>query len=175
MFKVYEIKQRVFESNEREADELRSELKKRKTFLLNLMSSPGAGKTTTLKRTIEALKNELAIGVMEADIDSDVDARAIAETGCTRHSAAHRRYVPSGRATMTRQGLDEFGVDGLDLGCFSKTWAISSAPAEFDTGSVKNAMILSVPEGDDKPLEIPADVLHLPRAARQQDRRAAVF
>ncbi len=153
MFKVYEIKQRVFESNEREADKLRSELKKRKTFLLNLMSSPGAGKTTTLKRTIEALKDELAIGVMEADIDSDVDARAIAETG-VRAIQLHTGGMCHLDADMTRQGLDEFGVDGLDL-VFLENVGNLVCPAEFDTGSVKNAMILSVPEGDDKPLKYP--------------------
>ena len=153
MFKVYEIKQRVFESNEREADKLRSELKQRKTFLLNLMSSPGAGKTTTLKRTIEALKNELAIGVMEADIDSDVDARAIAETG-VRAIQLHTGGMCHLDADMTRQGLDEFGVDGLDL-VFLENVGNLVCPAEFDTGSVKNAMILSVPEGDDKPLKYP--------------------
>ena len=118
-FKVYEIKQRVFESNERQADELRRELKAKKTFLLNLMSGPGAGKTTTLKRTIEALKSELAIGVMEADIDSDVDARAISETG-VRAIQLHTGGMCHLDADMTRQGLDEFGVDGLDLGLSRK-------------------------------------------------------
>mgnify|MGYP001278284532 FL=1 len=153
MFKVYEIKQRVFESNDREAEELRRELKAKKTFLLNLMSSPGSGKTTTLKRTIDALKGEMKIGVMEADIDSDVDARAVSETGA-RAIQLHTGGMCHLDADMTRQGLDEFGVEGLDL-VFLENVGNLVCPAEFDTGAVKNAMILSVPEGDDKPLKYP--------------------
>lgn len=153
MFKVYEIKQRVFESNDRQADALRSDLKKQKTFLLNLMSSPGSGKTTTLTRTIEALKDEFKIGVMEADIDSDVDARTISETG-VRAIQLHTGGMCHLDADMTRQGIDEFGIDELDL-VFLENVGNLVCPAEFDTGAVKNAMILSVPEGDDKPLKYP--------------------
>jgi hydrogenase nickel incorporation protein HypB len=153
MFKVYEIKQRVFENNDRQADELRGELRAQKTFLLNLMSSPGAGKTTTLRRTIEALRDEFRIGVMEADIDSDVDARAIEETG-VRAIQLHTGGMCHLDADMTRQGLDAFGAKDLDL-IFLENVGNLVCPAEFDTGAVKNAMILSVPEGDDKPLKYP--------------------
>lgn len=153
MYKIYEIKQRVFESNDRQADELRSDLKKQKTFLLNLMSSPGSGKTTTLTRTIEALKDEFKIGVMEADIDSDVDARTISETG-VRAIQLHTGGMCHLDADMTRQGIDEFGIDDLDL-VFLENVGNLVCPAEFDTGAVKNAMILSIPEGDDKPLKYP--------------------
>ena len=153
MYKVYEIKQRVFESNEKLADALRADLKREKTFLLNLMSSPGAGKTTTLKRTIEALKDELAIGVMEADIDSDVDAAAIEQTG-VRAIQLHTGGMCHLDADMTRQGIDEFNAMDLDLVILENVGNLV-CPAEFDTGAVKNAMILSVPEGDDKPLKYP--------------------
>lgn len=153
MFKVYEIKQRVFEHNDRQADELRAELREQKTFLLNLMSSPGAGKTTTLKRTIEALRDEMQIGVMEADIDSDVDARAIEETG-VRAIQLHTGGMCHLDADMTRQGLEAFGEKGLDL-IFLENVGNLVCPAEFDTGAAKNVMILSVPEGDDKPLKYP--------------------
>lgn len=153
MFKVYEIKQRVFENNDRLADELRAGLKKQGTFLLNLMSSPGAGKTTTLKRTIEALKNEMKIGVMEADIDSDVDARAVEETGA-RAIQLHTGGMCHLDADMTKQGLEEFDAKDLDL-VFLENVGNLVCPAEFDTGAVKNAMMISVPEGDDKPLKYP--------------------
>ena len=153
MYKVYEIKQRVFESNDKLADALRADLKREKTFLLNLMSSPGAGKTTTLKRTIEALKDEFTIGVMEADIDSEVDAAAIAETG-VRAIQLHTGGMCHLDADMTRQGIDEFNAMDLDLVILENVGNLV-CPAEFDTGAVKNAMILSVPEGDDKPLKYP--------------------
>ena len=130
MYKVYEIKQRVFADNDLEADKVRTELKKDKTFLLNLMSSPGAGKTTTLTKTIDAMKHDFRIGVMEADIDSAVDA------------------------DMTRQGLLELDTSDVDLAIVENVGNLV-CPAEFDTGAVKNAMILSVPEGDDKPLKYP--------------------
>ena len=130
MYKVYEIKQRVFADNDLEADKVRTELKKNKTFLLNLMSSPGAGKTTTLTKTIDAMKHDFRIGVMEADIDSAVDA------------------------DMTRQGLLELDTSDVDLAILENVGNLV-CPAEFDTGAVKNAMILSVPEGDDKPLKYP--------------------
>lgn len=152
-YKVIEIKKSVFENNDREADRLREELKKEKTFLLNLMSSPGSGKTTTLKATISRLKDEMRIGVMEADIDSDVDAKTIADTG-VRSIQLHTGGMCHLDAGMTEQGLKEFGTDELDLVVLENVGNLV-CPAEFDTGSSKNAMILSVPEGDDKPLKYP--------------------
>ena len=152
-YRVLEIKKSVFENNDREADELRRELKEKKVFLLNLMSSPGSGKTTTLKRTIEALKDEMRIGVMEADIDSDVDAAAIAETGA-KAIQLHTGGMCHLDAAMTRQGLEGIDTGDLDL-CILENVGNLVCPAEFDTGSSKNAMILSVPEGDDKPLKYP--------------------
>ncbi len=152
-FKVYEIKQSVFANNDREADKVREELKARKTFLLNLMSSPGSGKTSTLKRTIAALKDEMRIGIMEADIDSDVDAEAISKTG-VKVIQLHTGGMCHLDADMTRQGLNELGTEGLDLVVLENVGNLV-CPAEFDTGAVKNAMILSVPEGHDKPLKYP--------------------
>lgn len=152
-FKVIEIKRSVFENNDREADRLREELKKEKTFLLNLMSSPGSGKTTTLKATIARLKGELKIGVMEADIDSDVDARTIADTG-VKSIQLHTGGMCHLDAGMTEQGLKEFGTEDLDLVVLENVGNLV-CPAEFDTGASKCAMILSVPEGDDKPLKYP--------------------
>lgn len=151
--RVIEIKQSVFENNDREADRVRAQLKKEHTFLLNLMSSPGSGKTTTLKATIARLKNKLRIGVMEADIDSDVDALAIAETG-VRSIQLHTGGMCHLDADMTRQGLTEMGTDDLDLVVLENVGNLV-CPAEFDTGAAKNAMILSVPEGHDKPLKYP--------------------
>ena len=136
-----------------DAERLRQQLKEEKTFLLNLMSSPGAGKTTTLKRTIDMLADEMKIGVMEADIDSDVDARAISETGA-RTIQLHTGGMCHLDADMTRQGVTEIGANDLDLVVLENVGNLV-CPAEFDTGSVKNAMILSVPEGDDKPLKYP--------------------
>ena len=151
--KILEVKQSIFASNDEQAEALRKELKKKKVFLLNLMSAPGSGKTTTLRRTIAALKDELHIGVMEADIDSDVDARAIAETG-TKALQLHTGGMCHLDAEMTRQGLEGLGEDGLDLVVLENVGNLV-CPAEFDTGAVKNAMILSVPEGHDKPLKYP--------------------
>jgi hydrogenase nickel incorporation protein HypB len=152
-FKVIEIKQSVFENNAKRADLLRGKLKKDKIFLLNLMSSPGSGKTTTLIRTIEKLKGKLRIGVMEADIDSDVDARMISRTG-TKTIQLHTGGMCHLDAEMTRQGLEELDTTDLDLVVLENIGNLV-CPAEFDTGAVKNAMILSVPEGDDKPLKYP--------------------
>ena len=152
-YRVLEIKKSVFENNDREADRLRAELKKDRTFLLNLMSSPGSGKTTTLKATIAALKDEFRIGVMEADIDSDVDAAAIEKTG-VKVIQLHTGGMCHLDAGMTKQGLEGLGVEDVDFGILEKVGNLV-CPAEFDTGSVKNAMILSVPEGDDKPLKYP--------------------
>lgn len=152
-FRVLEIKKSVFENNDREADIVRQELKKDKTFLLNLMSSPGSGKTTTLKATIAALKDEYKIGVMEADIDSDVDAAAIEKTGA-KVIQLHTGGMCHLDAGMTRQGLEGLGTDDVDFAILENVGNLV-CPAEFDTGAVKNAMILSVPEGDDKPLKYP--------------------
>ena len=152
-FRVLEIKQSVFENNDREADKLRSELKKDKVFLLNLMSSPGSGKTTALQRTIAALKDEFRIGVMEADIDSDVDAATIEKTGA-KVIQLHTGGMCHLDAGMTRQGLEGLDVNDVDFAILENIGNLV-CPAEFDTGSSKNAMILSVPEGDDKPLKYP--------------------
>jgi len=152
-FKVIEIKRSVFDNNDKEAQRVRENLKAEKTFLLNLMSSPGSGKTTTLKATISRLKDEMNIGVMEADIDSDVDAKAIADTG-VKSIQLHTGGMCHLDAGMTEQGLKEFGTDGLDLVVLENVGNLV-CPAEFDTGASKNAMILSVPEGDDKPLKYP--------------------
>ena len=152
-YRILEIKQSIFENNDREADRLRQKLKEDRTFLLNLMSSPGSGKTSTLKRTIAALKDNYRIGVMEADIDSDVDAAAIEGTGA-KVIQLHTGGMCHLDAGMTRQGLDGLGVDDVDLAILENIGNLV-CPAEFDTGAVKNAMILSVPEGDDKPLKYP--------------------
>ncbi len=152
-YRVLEIKQSVFENNDREADKLREQLKKDKTFLLNLMSSPGSGKTTTLKATIAALKDELRIGVMEADIDSDVDAAAIEKTGA-KVIQLHTGGMCHLDAGMTKQGLLGLGTQDIDFAILENIGNLV-CPAEFDTGAVKNAMILSVPEGHDKPLKYP--------------------
>lgn len=152
-YRVLEIKQSVFADNDKDADNVRAELKEKGIFLLNLMSSPGSGKTTTLKRTIEALKDELRIGVMEADIDSDVDAKAIAELG-VKAIQLHTGGMCHLDADMTRQGLRGLEADDVDLVILENVGNLV-CPAEFDTGAVKNAMILSVPEGHDKPLKYP--------------------
>ncbi len=152
-YKIIEVKESVFADNDREAARLRQELKRNGTFLLNLMSSPGSGKTTTLLRTIEALKDELRMGVMEADIDSDVDARKIAEAG-VKSIQLHTGGMCHLDAGMTEQGLRELSTDDLDLVVLENVGNLV-CPAEFDTGAVKNAMILSVPEGHDKPLKYP--------------------
>lgn len=152
-FKVIEIKRSVFENNDKEADRVRAELKAEKTFLLNLMSSPGSGKTTTLKATIARLKDEFKMGVMEADIDSDVDAKTIADTG-VKSIQLHTGGMCHLDAGMTEQGIKEFGTKELDFVVLENVGNLV-CPAEFDTGASKNAMILSVPEGDDKPLKYP--------------------
>lgn len=161
-FKVIEIKQGVLSANDREADGLRRELREKKTFLLNLMSSPGSGKTSTLMQTIPRLTDSLRVGVMEADIDSDVDARTVSATGA-QVIQLHTGGMCHLDAEMTRQGLNELDLDALDLVILENVGNLV-CPAEFDTGAVKNAVILSVPEGDDKPLKYPlmftvADVL----------------
>ena len=152
--KVIEIKKSIFEDNEKDADALRTELKRKGVFLLNLMSSPGSGKTTTLIRTIGLLKGRLRMAVMEADIDSDVDARKIKEATGIPSVQLHTGGMCHLDAEMTRQGLDYVDMEGLDLVILENVGNLV-CPAEFDTGSVKNAMILSVPEGHDKPLKYP--------------------
>ena len=151
--RVIEIKESIFADNDREADRIRGELREDRTYLLNLMSSPGAGKTTTLLRTIEALKDELRIGVMEADIDSSVDAEKIAAAG-VKSIQLHTGGMCHLDAGMTEQGLKELGTEDLDLVVLENVGNLV-CPAEFDTGAVRNAMILSVPEGHDKPLKYP--------------------
>ena len=153
-YKIIQVKESVFADNDREADRVRQQLKGQGTFLLNLMSSPGSGKTTTLLRTVEGLKDQLRIGVMEADIDSDVDARAIAEGAGVRSIQLHTGGMCHLDAGMTEQGLQELGTEDLDLVVLENVGNLV-CPAEFDTGAVKNAMILSVPEGHDKPLKYP--------------------
>ncbi|MDD6043377.1 MAG: hydrogenase nickel incorporation protein HypB [Eubacteriaceae bacterium] len=151
--RIIEIKESVFADNDRQADRLRSSLKEKGVLLLNLMSSPGSGKTTTLTGTIAALKDSLRIGVMEADIDSDVDAKTIAETG-VKTIQLHTGGMCHLDAEMTKQGLDALGIEDLDLAILENVGNLV-CPAEFDTGAVTNVMILSVPEGHDKPLKYP--------------------
>ena len=151
--KVIEIKKSIFEENGREADQLRAELKKKGVFLLNLMSSPGSGKTTTLIATINAIKDKIKVAVMEADIDSDVDAIKIKEATGIESIQLHTGGMCHLDAEMTRQGLDNLS-EGLDLAILENVGNLV-CPAEFDTGAVRNAMILSVPEGHDKPLKYP--------------------
>ena len=152
-YKIIEVKQSIFEDNDADAERLRQEIKKDKTYLINLMSSPGSGKTTTLCRTINGLKDEMRIGVMEADIDSDVDAATVSEAGA-RAIQIHTGGMCHLDADMTRQGLRELGTEDLDL-VFLENVGNLVCPAEFDTGSTANVMILSVPEGDDKPYKYP--------------------
>lgn len=151
--RILEIKQSVYADNDRQAKVLRQELKEKGVFLLNLMSSPGSGKTTTLMKTIAALKDRLKIGVMEADIDSDVDARTISESGA-KVIQLHTGGMCHLDAEMTRQGLDGLETEGIELAILENVGNLV-CPAEFDTGASKNAMILSVPEGEDKPLKYP--------------------
>ena len=151
--RILEIKESVFADNDRQADQLRAEMKDQGVFLLNLMSSPGSGKTTTLVSTINALKDDLRIGVMEADIDSDVDAKTIAETGA-RSIQLHTGGMCHLDADMTRQGVEGLGTDNLDLAILENVGNLV-CPAEFDTGAALNVMILSVPEGHDKPPKYP--------------------
>jgi len=152
-YKVLEIKQSVFENNDRQAELLREELKKDGVFLLNLMSSPGSGKTTTLLRTIKALKDKMNIGILEADIDSEVDANKVSQSG-VKVIQLHTGGMCHLDADMTKQGLKGLGTENIDLAVLENIGNLV-CPAEFDTGASKNAMILSIPEGDDKPLKYP--------------------
>jgi hydrogenase nickel incorporation protein HypB len=151
--KVIEVKENILNNNDKEAERLRNQLHEKKTFLMNLMSSPGSGKTTTLMQTISRLKEKIKIGVMEADIDSSVDAETIAGAG-VKSIQLHTGGMCHLDAAMTEQGLTELGTDELDLVVLENVGNLI-CPAEFDTGAVKNVMILSVPEGHDKPLKYP--------------------
>ena len=151
--RVLEIKKSVFENNDLEADKLRSDLKEKKTLLINLMSSPGSGKTSSVLRIIEKLGAKYKIGIMEADIDSSVDAEKVAATG-TKTIQIHTDGMCHLDAGMTRTGIESDEMQGLDLVILENVGNLV-CPAEFDTGAVKNMMILSVPEGDDKPLKYP--------------------
>lgn len=151
--RILEVKQSVFANNDAQAEKLREELKQKGIYLLNLMSSPGSGKTTTLTRLIELLKEDLKIGVMDADIDSDVDAVTIAATGA-KAIQLHTGGMCHLDAAMTRQGLDGLDAGEADLVVLENVGNLV-CPAEFDTGAVKNMAILSVPEGHDKPLKYP--------------------
>ena len=152
-FRIITLKEGIFERNNQEAQRLRERLRAERTFLLNLMSSPGAGKTTLLTKTIDELKDEMSIAVMEADIDSDVDAKTIAATG-VNVIQLHTGGMCHLDADMARQGIDALEAQDADLIVLENVGNLV-CPAEFDTGAIKNAMILSVPEGDDKPLKYP--------------------
>ena len=152
-YRVIEVKQSVLASNDQKANELRSKMKEKGTLLINLMSSPGSGKTTMLRRTIKALKGELDIAVMEADIDSDVDAAAISEVGA-QTIQLHTGGMCHLDAAMCAQGLEGLAAGDTDV-IFLENVGNRVGPAEFDTGAGVNITILSVPEGDDKPLKYP--------------------
>lgn len=152
-FKIMEIKESIFKNNDEQANQLRERLRNEKTFLLNLMSSPGSGKTTTVLRTIEALKEEMRIGVLEADIDSDVDAKTVSKTGA-KVIQLHTGGMCHLDSEMTKQGLEGLGTEDVDLVILENIGNLICT-ADFDTGAAKSAMILSVPEGDDKPLKYP--------------------
>ena len=152
--RVIEIKKGIYEQNDKRAEKIRKELKNKEIFLLNLMSSPGSGKTTTLVSTIYELKDEMEIGIIEADIDSDVDARTIAKTG-VKVIQLHTGGMCHLDAEMTRQGLEALDAEGLNFVVLENIGNLV-CPAGFDTGATKNAMIISIPEGHDKPLKYPA-------------------
>ena len=152
-YRIIEVKQSVFADNDAAAERLRGELDAQGTYLINLMSSPGSGKTTTLLRLLPLLQRQLRVGVMEADIDSDVDADTVSRTGA-KVIQLHTGGMCHLDAGMTRQGLEGLGTENIDLAILENVGNLV-CPAEFDTGAVKNAMILSVPEGDDKPLKYP--------------------
>lgn len=151
--KIFSIQKNIHEDNKKVAEETRRALRAQNAFLINVMSSPGSGKTTTLVRTIEALKNEMRIGVIEADVDSDVDARTVQNAGA-KAVQMHTGGLCHLDATMARTGVDELGVEDLDL-VFLENIGNLICPVGYDTGAMKNIAILSVPEGDDKPLKYP--------------------
>ena len=152
--KIIEIKKSVFADNDEDAAKLRKELKHKGVYLLNLMSSPGAGKTTTLIGTLKRIQDKVRVAVMEADIDSDVDAVKIQKSTGIPTIQLHTGGMCHLDAEMTRQGLDNVALADVDLVILENVGNLV-CPAEFDTGAVRNAMILSVPEGDDKPLKYP--------------------
>lgn len=152
--KTIELKRSIFDNNDKDAELLREQLKREHTFLVNVMSSPGSGKTTTLIKTINDLKDKFRIGVMEADIDSDVDAVTVNSQTGAKTIQLHTGGMCHLDADMTRQGLKELGMEDVDLAILENVGNLV-CPAEFDTGAVKNVMILSVPEGHDKPLKYP--------------------
>ncbi len=152
-FKVIEIQKSIYSSNDEAAQKVREDMIESNTFLLNLMSSPGSGKTTTLVQTITLIKDKYRIGVLEADIDSDVDAIIIAKTGA-KTIQLHTGGMCHLDAKLTKQGLDEISTDDIDIAILENVGNLV-CPASFDTGASKNVMILSVPEGDDKPLKYP--------------------
>ena len=152
--KIIEIKKSVFADNDEDAAKLRKELKTRGVYLLNLMSSPGAGKTTTLIGTLKRIQDRVRVAVMEADIDSDVDAVKIQKATGIPTIQLHTGGMCHLDAEMTRQGLDNVALADVDLVILENVGNLV-CPAEFDTGAMRNAMILSVPEGDDKPLKYP--------------------
>ncbi len=152
-FDVYETKERITADNLKAAEEIRALLKEKKVFFVNLMASPGAGKTTTLLRTIEGLKNRYRIGVMEADVDDIVDAETISKTG-VKTIQLHTGCICHMDADMTKRGLERLDIEDLDV-VFLENIGNLVCPAEFDVGASLKAMILSVPEGDDKPLKYP--------------------
>ena len=151
--KIVELKQNIFKENEVTADKIRDEFKKQGKLMINVMSSPGSGKTTTLLRTIERLKDTCRVGVMECDIDASVDAQTIEEGGA-KAIQLHTGGMCHMDAAMTQQGLNEMGIDDVDL-IFIENVGNLVCPAEFDTGAGINITILSVPEGDDKPAKYP--------------------
>lgn len=153
MYEIYETKERITADNDKEAEKNRALLKEKKVFLVNLMASPGAGKTTTLVRTINAIKNDYRVAVMEADVDSDVDAETIDQLG-VKVIQLHTGGLCHMDADMTERALDQMGIDDVDV-VFLENIGNLVCPAEFDVGAAKKVMILSVPEGDDKPLKYP--------------------
>lgn len=153
-YRIIEVKQSVFQNNNEQAEKLRKSLKEKKVFLMNLMSSPGSGKTTTLVRVINDLKNKYKIAVMEADIDGECDAKTIETKTGVKTIQLHTCGECHLDAKMTKEGIEGINVDGMDLAILENIGNLV-CPAEFDTGATKNVMILSVPEGDDKPLKYP--------------------
>ena len=153
MYEIYETKERITADNDKEAEKNRALLKEKKVFLVNLMASPGAGKTTTLVRTINAIKDDYRVAVMEADVDSDVDAETIDQLG-VKVIQLHTGGLCHMDADMTERALDQMGIDDVDV-VFLENIGNLVCPAEFDVGAAKKVMILSVPEGDDKPLKYP--------------------
>ena len=151
--KVFTIQKNIHEDNKQVANETREVIRQHNSFLINVMSSPGSGKTSTIVSTIHALKNEMAVGVIEADVDSDVDARTVQEAGA-RAVQMHTGGLCHLDATMAREGIDALGLEGLDL-VFLENIGNLICPVGYDTGAMKNIAILSVPEGDDKPLKYP--------------------